>query len=229
MNRVTGSIQNKNSNGIYHMMVRIKAPDGTVMTRSKTTGIKVGRTKREDDIARRDANNMLSSWIRELERECDAKSDQRLMQALVDWLRSKKSGHNAVRQNTYQSYESFSNNHIIPYFSESNPLLRDMRYRDIKKFVDHLALTLETPTIKKVLVILRGVLDDAVRDEILDYNPCDKLRFAKAKKYEAEALTQEQAVKLISAIEQDLQKRESCWHSGLDSADRRSQGCDGRM
>ena len=60
---------------------------------------------------------------------------------------------------------------------------------------------MKAPTIKKVLVILRGVLDDAVRDEIIDYNPCDKLDFSKSKKYEAETLTQEQTVKLIPADE----------------------------
>mgnify|MGYP007069957148 CR=1 FL=1 len=75
MSRVTGSIQNKNNKGVYHMMVRIKMPDGTIKNKSKSTGIKVGRNKTEDKKARREANAMLEAWILELEAEAEAEAE----------------------------------------------------------------------------------------------------------------------------------------------------------
>ena len=79
MNRVTGSIQNKNNKGIYHMMVRIKTPDGNAINKSKSTGIRVG-----SKANRREAELKLSAWIKELEAECEAKNQQRLIQAIND-------------------------------------------------------------------------------------------------------------------------------------------------
>ena len=203
MNRVTGSIQNKNNKGIYHMMVRIKKSDGSVVSKSKSTGIKVGRTKTEDTNARRDANNMLSDWIKELEKECGEKSNQRIIQAIDDWLIQKKNGAHNVRENTYQCYVSYAENHIKPYFCESNPYIKEIKYKDVQGFVDYLAKTLKPQTIKKVLVILRGTFDEAVRNGDIDYNPCDKLKPLSAKKYKAQTFDKEQAIMLINAIEQD--------------------------
>ena len=208
MNRVTGSIQNKNNKGIYHMMVRIKAPDGTVTNRSKSTGIKVGRTKREDEIARREANAMLTAWIAELEAECEAaeeaKNNQRLMQAIDDWLEWKKN-YDDLRTNSYQGYLSYLKNHIKPYFEQSNPYLQDVKPSDIQAFVDYLAAkSLKTESIKKIMVPVRGAFDDAVRIDTILYNPCDKIKLPNSKnKFKGKSLTREQVIKLISTIEQD--------------------------
>ena len=200
MYRVTGSIQNKNNKGIYHMMVRIIGPDGKIVHKSKSTGVRVGTSKRDDKAARDEANYILRQWISDIEQECEKRSSQRLMQAIDDWLQRK---HGDVRANTYQSYVSFTENQIRPYFQTSNPLISEVRTRDIQEFVDHLAKSIQAPTIKKVLVVLRGVFDDAVRYDEIQYSPCDKVKLPAAKKFQAETLTQAQAIKLIAEIEQD--------------------------
>ena len=211
MNRVTGSIQNKNNKGIYHMMVRIKAPDGTIKNKSKSTGIKVGRTKREDEIARREANSMLTNWIEELEAEAEAeeesKNNHRIMQAIDDWLEWKKN-YDGLRTNSYQGYLSYLDNHIRPYWTESNPYLRDVKPSDIQAFVDYLAAkSLKTESIKKILVPVRGAFDDAVRVDAILYNPCDKVKLPNSKnKFKGQSLTKDEAIKLISAIGQDPYK-----------------------
>ena len=102
---------------------------------------------------------------------------------------------------------SYLNNHIRPYFEKANPRLQDVRPSDIQAFVDFLKQSLSPQSIKKIMVPLNGAFDEAVRNDIVQYNPCDKVKLPTAKtKFKGQSLTIEQTMKLLSAIEQDPYK-----------------------
>lgn len=198
MNRVTGSIQNRN--GIYHMVVRYTDFDGQIQQKTKSTKIPVGSKRKERQENKEQAIMMLGNWKKELIETKALQANRKLMQAIDEWMESKKK----LRANTYSGYQSYIKNHLKPYFRTRNKYLYEYTVRDMQKYIDFEEREgRSAQSIKKYVVILNGVFNDAIRYGEIAVNPCDKVKYPSTTKFKGKAYTATQAQALINGIKND--------------------------
>ena len=197
---ITGSLQIRN--GIYYMMVRIPNEDGSTTQKAKTTKIKAeGKTQRESRRNRMEAEKMLAQWSAELSKNFGFANRKLLIAAIDEWLERKKRN---LRLDSYEAYICNYENHIKPYFEPKDLRLCDVTPRMIQRYVDQKEVEGQSPgSIKKHLVILNGVFNDAVRMQELMFNPCARVSTSRGEKFRGRAYTAEEARQLLSAIQGD--------------------------
>lgn len=129
---------------------------------------RTGRRRAKQFIKRKDAAGFA--------RTCEgsavlARGGVTVAEAAQMWLDACEKGlgdHVAVERSTLKSYESHVNNHIVPAIG--GILLRDLTTAKIKQFRNTLIQKLSRPLAKAVLQSLKGILADAVEQELLDVN-----------------------------------------------------------
>ena len=197
---ITGSLQNRN--GIYYMMVRIPMDDGTYTQKAKTTKIKVaGKNQRESRRNKMEAEKMLARWTDELSKNVGLANQKPLIAAMDEWLERKK---RSLRQDSYEAYACNYNHHIKPYFEPKKLRLCDVTPRIIQRYVDDKEMSGQSPnSVKKHLVILNGVFNEAIKLGELSVNPCAKITPSRCEKYTGTAYNAEEARKLLTEIQGD--------------------------
>ena len=197
---ITGSLQNRN--GTFNMMVRIPMDDGTYTQKAKTTKIKVaGKNQRETRHNKIEAEKMLAQWIDELSRNVGLANQKPLIAAMDEWLARKK---RSLRRDTYEAYACNYYHHIKPYFEPKKLRLCDVTPRVIQRYVDAKETSGQSPSsVRKHLVILNGVFNDAVKLGELSVNPCAKITPSRCEKFVGTAYNAEEARQLLAAIEGD--------------------------
>lgn len=195
--KVTGSLQKRND--IYHAVIRLKLPDGTQKQISKTTSVHVsGKNKRAVDANWKRANKILQKLIIGYEQIQTIPSDKLFTVWIEEWLSRRKKD---VRVITYEAYESYIRNHIMPYFEPLNLTIDAVTPRILQKYVDKKSDDgLSAASIRKHMVILHGVFDDALDLGGITADPCSRIKLPRAKKHCGHAFTPEQAKELLSVI-----------------------------
>lgn len=126
-------------------------------------------------------------------------------QWIETWLEQKQ---NEVDQITYQGYKSYYKNHIGPYFKQHNVMLTDLSPQDLQLYYnskvqkpdEHVKGKLSGKSLHDHHVVIRGALEDAVKKNIIPYNPATRVTLPKKQKYVGGFYTQEQAQVLLEAI-----------------------------
>lgn len=197
---ITGSLQIRN--GTYYMMVRIPNEDGDHTQKAKTTKIKAeGKNQRETRHNKLAADKMLAQWIEELTKNFGLANQKPLIVAIEEWLERKK---RSLRQDSYEAYYCNYKCHIKPYFEPKGLRMCDVTPRTIQRYVDAKEEEGQSPgSVKKHLVILNGVFNDAIKMQELTFNPCAKITPSKGEKFCGRAYTAEEARQLLSAAEGD--------------------------
>ena len=197
---ITGSLQIRN--GTYYMMVRIPNEDGGHTQKAKTTKIKAeGKNQRETRHNKLAADKMLAQWIEELTKNFGLTNQKPLIVAIEEWLERKK---RSLRQDSYEAYYCNYKCHIKPYFEPKGLRMCDVTPRTIQRYVDAKEEEGQSPgSVKKHLVILNGVFNDAIKMQELTFNPCAKITPSKGEKFCGRAYTAEEARQLLSAAEGD--------------------------
>ncbi len=128
---------------------------------------------------------------------------------IEEWLLNVK---NHVDVVTYEGYVQYAEKHIIPYFKNKGLMLQDVKISDIEEYyncksvggrLDGKPGGLSARTIKLHKVVLSLVLKKAIRDGILNNNPCEYARIPKSEEKAAVAqfCTVEQCKRLLSCVE----------------------------
>ena len=193
---VTGSLQVKSET--YYAVVRIPDDIGRIKQKWISTGVKAtGRNKRE-------ANTKLREIVVEIDQQKIVySSEMKFIDWIAKWMEQKR---NEIRLNSYEAYESFYTQHILPYFEPLNLSLRDVSAQHIQDYYNRKKAgtkefkALSSNTIKKHNVILRGALTDAVRKNLIPFNPTERATLPPPVKYKGKAYTIEQANLLLKAI-----------------------------
>lgn len=131
---------------------------------------------------------------------------------LRTWLDQKKMDIDIV---TYQGYESYAKNHLIPYFSKKKLTLQNIAPQDIQDYYNSKRKDptkcdeknkgkLSGKSLKSHHIVIRGALEDAVRKNIIPYNPADRVSVPKAEKYTGNFYTEEQTNELLRKIQGDI-------------------------
>ena len=80
----------------------------------------------------------------------------------------------SVQHNTLVGYRGYMNNHLVPFFGEMQ--ISDISPNTIQKYINSKSETLTIKTIGEHLILLRPILDAAVEDGIIRFNPCNSRR-----------------------------------------------------
>ena len=189
---MTGSLQTKS--GTYYAVVRI--PDDTGREKQKwiSTGIPVaGNNKRQ-------AHVRLREIISEMEQRKVTYSADILFLSWVDkWLEQKQ---NEVRLNTYESYEWAYKKYIVPFFAPLKLTLGTIAPQHIQDFYNRARKNGQSATsVRKHNVIIRGALQDAMKKNMIPYNPADRATLPKKKKFIGSAYSVAQANALLKVID----------------------------
>jgi integrase len=96
-------------------------------------------------------------------------------------------------ESTWRDYESAIDFHLKPAFG--GKLLSDVNASDVKAWVG--GLTISAKRVNNVLVPLRGILEDAFVDGLIDRNPCDRIRNLPHRFEEPDPLSPDEIAKLL--------------------------------
>lgn len=141
-----------------------------------------------------------NSQLKEQLETKNKKSQIYFWEYLFDWLENQK---NRIRLNSYLSYLSQMNKHIIPYFKQSNILLCDVTPEVLEAYYfqkincDKLSAT----TVHKHHANIHSALKNAVRSRLIQYNPSDYVIKPKATKYVGNYLNAEQLNNVFKLFE----------------------------
>ena len=117
------------------------------------------------------------------------------------WLESHK---DEVRPNTYSSYASAINNHIVPYFKEHPVAIQDVRPKHMNGYFETKRKTLSACTLRKHRSYMTAMFRYARLNELMTHNPMENVVNPPKKKYKSEVYADDAMAQLLAlAKEQD--------------------------
>lgn len=119
-------------------------------------------------------------------------------EALKRWLLAKRS---RVEPTTYHGYEKDTLYHLIPAFAEYR--LSELRAADIERYFENLDVVGKTKN--NILIPLRAVFGEALRDEIIDRDPLKKIPLFQHRAPEPDPLSQSEILSILQACEGQIQ------------------------
>lgn len=193
----------------------------TVRQRSKSTGLKVKGNKRK-------AEQMMKEIVAEWEHEANQEptksaysGNTKFSKYINAWLDNKDV---LVRANTAKSYRDYANKHIIPALGDYP--VNQITWRILQGFCDEMLKGHTKSTVKKFFIVIRGALDDALRDEAILTNPERLVRWPKAERTEtARALSPAEISQLLEAAQQAGEPMQAAITLALFYGLRRSEAC----
>lgn len=195
---MTVSLQQKK--GVYYAVFRVTDANGDSKQKWVSTKIQAKRGNKRE--AQKTAEEIASKYE---EARVVIYPRTPFWQWLETWLEQKQ---NEVDIITFQGYESYYRNHIGPYFKQHNVPLTDLSPQDLQLYYnrkiqkpgEHVEGKLSGNSIRRHHVLIRGALEDAVKKNIIPYNPADRVALPKKQKYVGSFYTKQQAVALLEAI-----------------------------
>jgi integrase len=107
-----------------------------------------------------------------------------------------------ARKSTVAVYRSMFNGHIVPQLGALE--VRQIRTPAVRKFINGLTRQgLAPKTVALIRTVLRQILEQAVEDDILEYNPCDRAKGPKTDKSAGKAMSLGQVAALLDAARGD--------------------------
>ena len=192
---MNGSLQAKH--GQYFVVARIPDETGNTKPRWIPTGVSTeGNNKRIAEKRKREI-------LVEIEQKKIIYSSKVLFVDLIgEWLAKKKCD---LKENSFESLESYVEHHIIPYFKPLKLSVQDVEARHIQDYYDFKRQSgLSWESIKKHRSVIRNALQTAVMPKkLIPYNPAESCILGKSEKYVGAAYTEEQSNKLLAAIADD--------------------------
>ena len=197
MLKVTGRI--RDVKGYYHTVLLYPGPDGKQKQKSQTTGLKVrGNKKRAEEILEK----------RRIEFETALNNSQpveankiKFTDFMSDWLDVVE---HTVEVTTFASYKSAVEQRICPYFDEKHPnlLLRELTPKMIQDYYTYEMKVLgnSANTVVHRHANLHRALKYAVKIDLLDTNPVDKVDRPKKNHFEGEILSKDEIKELFEAV-----------------------------
>lgn len=190
--RLTGSLQQKR--GKYYVVLNSKNKDGKRKQEWISTGYKVEGNKRNAQI-------FMQDLLYNRRNDTTYSTDKLFSDFLLEWLQGIKM---LVQESTFESYSLAVKKHIYPYFDDLKIKLNRLEPRNIQNYYQCLAdKGLSANTILKHHANIHKCLNSAVRQNLIAYNPSDRVELPKKKKYVANYYTENELVKLLELSLED--------------------------
>ena len=196
---MTGSLQIKN--GTYYVVVNLTV-DGKRKQKWVNTQLKENCGKRELD---RKYREILAEYENAPKVE---KSSVLFADYIKIWLTECKI---KVDEVTYQHYRADTNNHIYPYFKNAGVKLIDVDRQTLQNYFtekhEHGRMDgkggLSAKTLKHHKNIIHQALELAVVNELIPFNPCNKLTLPKVERNTYEYYNLEETKAFLSAVKDE--------------------------
>lgn len=198
---MTGSLQIKGN--IYYAVLNI--PDDAGKPHPKWINLKL----RVDRVKKREAQKAFRDLLKQYEDSHVAYAKDVLF---ADWLRQwLEQMQYAVERSTWDSYKVFAERHILPYFEPQKVTLMGLTPQMLQRYYNVMVKNgrldgrggLSANTVKKHHVVIHSALKDAVRKNLIPYNPAERVTLPKVQQYVGNYYNAEQAAALIEAIRGD--------------------------
>lgn len=217
---VKGSLHDED--GTWIVRARVFDPStGKIRQRSKSTGLKVkDKTKRRAEQAMKE---IVEAW----EAEANAIPTEKpkeiplFSEYIKGWLANKDL---SVRPNTAKSYRDYAKVHILPALGDYP--VNAITWRLLQDFCDRMLADHSKSTVKKFFIVIRGALDDAVRDEAIQASPEHLVKWPKAERVQkARALSKDEVSRLLEAAAEAGEPMRAAVTLALFYGLRRSEVC----
>ena len=188
---VSGHLQEKN--GTFYAVLNYVDTLGKRKTKWISTGLPIkGNKKRAEEV--------LIDIRREFKVPQGSKApdgDMYFSEYLESWLEIIKS---SLAVSTYASYVSIVKRSTAPYFKQKGIYLKDITAKDIQGYYLHELKTVSPSTVIHYHALIHKALKYAVKIDLIDVNPADKVERPKREHFEAGFYDAEEVNSLLSAV-----------------------------
>jgi len=193
---VTGSIQTKKGRANYYAVLNYYDDAGKRKQKWIDTEISIkGNNKRK---ANAKLNSLLSKYS---DQKIDIGIDILFTEFMTDWLENLK---HSIAPTTYEGYRLVLKSHILPYFRPKKLKIKDLSPAHIQQYVNFKMKTLSPNTIIKHLRNISKCLDNAVKQNIIAFNPTKRIEMPKKIKYTgAKHYNEKQIERLLERTKDD--------------------------
>jgi integrase len=193
----TGSLHIKGKT--YYAVIRIPDETGTENQKWISTKVKAeGNTKRQ-------ANQRLREIIAEYDRQ---KITYTKNIPFIDWIdKWMEQKQNEIRMNTLEGYNLIIKTYLDPFFRPLKLTIGNITPQHIQNYYNRKRKdNLSANTIQKHSVIIRGALREALKKNLIPYNPTDRTTLPSKERFIGKAYTIEQANALLAIINNEPMK-----------------------
>ena len=189
---VAGHLQEKN--GIYYVVLTYKTYDGKRKTKWQSTGLPTKGNKRRAEAMMRELQDDFEPPV-----DPNGPPSKAMLFAdyLVQWLEIAKS---TVKLTTYSSYKGLSESQIIPYFRSLGVTLGDLKAVHIQSFYQKQLERVKPNTVIHYHAIIHRDLKYAVKTDLIDVNPADKVDRPKKNEFTGNFCSREEMNALFDAV-----------------------------
>ena len=189
---VAGHLQEKN--GIYYVVLTYKTYDGKRKTKWQSTGLPTKGNKRRAEAMMRELQDDFEPPV-----DLNGPPSKAMLFAdyLVQWLEIAKS---TVKLTTYSSYKGLSESQIIPYFRSLGVTLGDLKAVHIQSFYQKQLERVKPNTVIHYHAIIHRALKYAVKTDLIDVNPADKVDRPKKNEFTGNFCSREEMNALFDAV-----------------------------
>lgn len=186
----------------WYSVISYKDQNGKWRNKMQTTGLTIkGNKKRAEKIAA----ERLAAFEEPMQID---ENDPYLADYLRSWL---KFVENRVEISTYNGYASSVESVLVPYFEPKRIKLKNLTLRDAQQFYDELMTSKrgrggkapQPTTIRRYHAALHAALEHAVKMEMIDFNPTDRVDLPKQKQIMHNTFTEEQLRRLNKLLEDE--------------------------
>ena len=198
---ISGSVQEKR--GMLYLVVSYKDP---ITQKHKTKwvgmGVPVGSPKSVINKAEREAKNQFEAQYKRYLDGYDDPTQYPLLEFLNDWL--DKVHKHKIQESTYYGYKSRVNGKMKKYF-DTKITLADCKPRLIHGFYDYLREDGDSEqTVLHYHNLLHTAFEYAIRQEILEYNPMDRVERPQVKKFVGAFYSVDEVKVLLEKAKEDV-------------------------
>ena len=161
---IAGHLQEKK--GLYYMVLSYKDKSGKRISKWLPTGLPVkGNKKRAEDM-------LMAARTEFVAVEAAIDRDMPFSSYLVQWMEIARS---TLKPNTAAGYASMIQNPIAPYFQQRGITLGGLQAVDIQMFYTSQLKRVSANTVIHYHAIIHRALKYAVKTDLIDVNPADKV------------------------------------------------------
>ena len=161
---IAGHLQEKK--GLYYMVLSYKDKSGKRVSKWLPTGLPVkGNKKRAEDM-------LMAARAEFVAGEAAIDRDMPFSSYLVQWMEIARS---TLKPNTAAGYASMIQNPIAPYFQQRGITLGGLQAVDIQMFYTDQLKRVSANTVIHYHAIIHRALKYAVKTDLIDVNPADKV------------------------------------------------------
>ena len=186
---VAGHLQEKK--GIYYMVLSYQDAVGKRKSKWISTGLPIKGNKKK-------AEKMLMEARKEFVQPKQLKSEQLLFSDfLLQWLEVVKP---TLAPTTYSSYSVIVKSTAVPYFKKTEVSLKELRAVDIQVFYMEQLKRVSASTVIHYHSLLHKALKYAVKIELIDSNPADRVERPKKERFIGDFYDSGEVQKLFEAV-----------------------------